>query len=141
MFSFFPVFAWFIQNISDYNINIGFLREPNDSDFSDGIVIGCSRSEENQEIKDQGFENEYRLRIDFTYNIQIFSQNSEAECNEIATEFLELLPPGEDIHITYDGSDYDIYLNKINDKIEYNLGMNHWLETLTISGFTYSKII
>ena len=142
MFSFFPVFAWYIQDgYPDQQIRIGFLRDPADSDLSDGICIACNRNEETEEIKDQGFKTEYRLRIDFTYTIQVFSRNDEAECNEISTEFLELLPPGEDIHISYDGSTYNMYINKINDKVEYRESTNFWLETLTFTGFTYEKII
>jgi hypothetical protein len=68
MFSFFPIFAWYLQDNTDRSINIGFLREPNDSDFVDGIVIGCSRSEENQEIKDQGYANSHSLILFLSAN-------------------------------------------------------------------------
>ena len=141
MHSYFPIWAHNVQQATTETIVIGTVREPQDVDFHNGLLLATSRVEESQSIKDQGFKSEYRLRIDFTYNIVIYSRINEANCNEYATMFLEALPPGVDIHVTYDGASYSMYLNNIKDAIEYNTEANMWKETLTFSGFTYLKLI
>ena len=141
MFSFFSVFAYKVQNSTSETVVLGTVRSPQDVDFNGGLLLATSRVEETHSIKDQGFKSEYRLRIDFTYNIVIYSRKDEAQCNEYSTMFLEALPPGIDIHINYDEKDYSMYLNNIKDLIEYNDHTNYWKETLTFTGFTYLKLI
>jgi hypothetical protein len=34
-----------------------------------------------------------------------------------------------------------MYLDKIDDKIEYKPETNFWIETLTFTGFVFSKLI
>ena len=141
MHSFFPVFAYNVQQVTDDTVVIGTVREPQDIDFSDGKILATSRVEETQSIKDQGFKKELRLKIDFTYDVIVYSRLNEANCNEYATKFLLALPPGVDIHIDYDGIKYAMYLNSIKDAIEYNTESNFWKETLTFSGFAYLKLV
>jgi hypothetical protein len=130
-----------VQQATTETVVIGTVREPQDVDLNDGLLLATSRIEETHAIKDQGFKSELRLRDDFIYQIVIYSRINEANCNEYATKFLLALPPGVDIHIDYDGTRYAMYLNSIKDAIEYNDQTNFWKETLTFQGFTYLKLV
>ena len=142
MDSFFPVFAYHVQTLTTEPVRIGILRSLADADLSDnGLCIATYRNDETQSIKDQGFEGQFRLRIDFVYTIAIISNISEAKCNEQATILLATLEPGIDIHVTYNNVNYSIYLDSINDKIEFNPDLNVWIETLAFTGHTYQKEI
>ena len=139
MFQFFPIFAYAIEQISSEEILIGNLKSLNDVDLSDGKSVSVYKIVENQEIKDQGFESQYRLKIDFDYGMMIFSTISESDCNEMASEILETMSPGIDIHLTYNGTSYSIYINKIKDEIVFKPEINSWVETLVFTGFTIHK--
>lgn len=141
MDSFFPVFAYAVQQLTTETVRIGILRKLAEIDLSSGLYIGTYRNEETQTIKDQGFEDQFRLRVDFIYTIAIISNISEAKCNELTTTFLTTLEPGLDIHITFNGINYSIYLDSIKDVPEFNPDINAWIETLTFTGHIYLKDI
>lgn len=139
MHSFFPVFSYSVQSATSETVNSGLLRSLQDADLSDGLFIGCHRLKETQSIKDQGFGSEFRLKIDFEYVITIISIISEAACNEKATALLQILEPGVDIAVTYDGTAYSMYFDNIVDVVAYQQEINGWVETLTFSGYTFHK--
>jgi hypothetical protein len=131
-----------MQSLTDENLRIGDLRDPADEDLSDGLSISVYRTSEDENIVKQGFKSQYQLKIDFVYNIAIYSRVSEAHCSEYSSMFLDFLKPGIDIHVEdYDGSDYVMWINNIKDEIVYKEDTNFWMETLTVSGFTYAKYI
>jgi hypothetical protein len=138
---FFPIFAYFLTNQTTEPILIGALRDPTDADLADGLAIAVYKNSETETILDQGYEGQYRLRVDFSYTIAIYSRVSDADCNERAITFLGALKPGVDIHLTYDASTYAMYINKVEDKTEYRPDTNMWAQTLTFDGFVYLKLI
>jgi hypothetical protein len=143
LFKFFPVFSYAIQQLTTESIRIGVLRDPTEADLnSDGFLLGVYRISESQKIIDQGFKTQYRLKIDFNYEILIASRNGEDQCNEYSSLFLEKLPPGIDVHITdFDGNNYNMYLNEVKDSIEFKSDLNLWFEKLNFAGYTYIKYI
>lgn len=141
MHSFFPVFAYHLQNQTTEPVRIGIMPSLADADLSDGLCIAAYRNEETQSIKDQGYETQYRLKIDFKYSVAIISNISEAHCNEQATLLLAVLTPGIDISVTYNSTAYSMYFSEIKDICEYKTEIDAWVETLTFTGYTFLKVI
>lgn len=144
MYSFFPVFAYNLQNLyPSESIRIGHLSSMADADLSDnGMCIAVWTNQETKTIKDQGFEDQYRLKIDFDYSIAIISSVSESAANEVATTILGLIRPGIDVIITdFDGAAYSLLISEIIDKVEFNAEINAWVLTLNFKGYTHLKVI
>ena len=144
MYSFFPVFAYNLQSLyPSESIRIGHLSSLADADLSNnGLCISVYKNEETKTIQDQGYESQYRLKVDFDYSIAIISNVSEAAANEVATTVLGLIRPGIDVIVAaYDGSAYSMYISKINDKVEYNSDIAAWVQTLNFVGSTFLKEI
>lgn len=142
MHSFFPVFAYHLQNQTSEQVSIGIMTSLADADLSDnGLYIAAYRNEETQSIKDQGYESQYRLKIDFKYSVAIISNVSEAHCNEQATALLAVLTPGIDLSVAYNSASYSMYFSEIKDVCEYKNEITGWVETLTFTGYTFLKVI
>ena len=151
MYSYFPVFAYYLQDALTEPVRVGLLRDLADADLVDGLAVQVYRNSEEMEIVDQGFEDQYRLRIDFVYSVSVVSNISEAVCNETASSIVEILAPGSDISLTYDGTSYNMYIDKVKDVVEFaqaagsgagsGAGMGFWHETITFTGATYSRLI
>lgn len=142
MHSFFPVFAYHLQNQVTEEVRIGVLKSLADAALSDnGVCIATYRNEETQSIQDQGYGSQYRLKIDFIYSVAVISNVSESACNEQVTALLAVLSPGIDIAVTYDGTTYNMYFSAIKDTIEFKPEIDAWIETLQFTGYTFLKEI
>lgn len=141
MHSFFPIFAYHLQNQTQEPVRIGILKSLADADLADGLCIVAYRNEETQSIRDQGYASQYRLKIEFSYSVAVISNTSEAACNEQVTSLLAVLTPGVDIAVTYDGTAYSMYFSDIKDTIEFKQEINSWVETLVFTGYTFLKEI
>lgn len=152
MYSYFPVFAYYLQDAyTDEPVRVGILRDVADADLVDGLAVQTYRNSEEQQIVHQGFGSQYRLRIDFQYSVSVISNVSEAVCNEAASDIVEILAPGSDISVTYDGTLYNMYIDKVKDVMEFTQPQGagvgsgstagFWHEVVTFTGFVYSKVV
>ena len=139
MYSYFPVFAYYLQDAITDPVRVGILRDLADADVVDGLAITVYKNEETQQITHQGYGAQYRLRIDFVYSVAVVSPLSEAVCNEAASRVVEALAPGSDIHCTYDGTPYSMYIEKVKDTVEFK--NQFYVETVTFAGYTHFKEI
>ncbi|HNR57122.1 MAG TPA: hypothetical protein PKJ51_01575 [Methanothrix sp.] len=139
MYSFFPVFSYFLQDAITEPVRVGILRDLADADLVDGLAVQVYRQSEEMEIVDQGFEDQYRLRIAYQYSVSVVSNISEAVSADAASGIVEILSPGSDVSVTYDGTLYNMYIDKVKDTVEFKNGF--WHEVLTFTGFVYSRLI
>lgn len=139
MYSFFPVFSYFLQDVLTEPVRVGILRDLADADLVDGLAVQVYRQSEEMEIVDQGFEDQYRLRIAYQYSVSVVSNISEAVSADAASGIVEILSPGSDVSVTYDGTLYNMYIDKVKDTVEFKNGF--WHEVLTFTGFVYSRLI
>lgn len=140
MYSYFSVFAYYLQDAYTAEpIRVGLLRDLADADLVDGLAVVCYRNSEEQQVTHQGFGSQYRLKVDFQYSVSVISNVSEAVCNETASQIVEILAPGSDISVTYDGTLYNMYIDKVKDVMEFK--NQFWHEVLTFTGYTHSKVV
>lgn len=139
MYSFFPVFSYFLQDAITEPVRVGILRDLADADLVDGLAVQVYRQSEEMEIVDQGFEDQYRLRIAYQYSVSVVSNISEAVSADAASGIVEILSPGSDVSVTYGGTLYNMYIDKVKDTVEFKNGF--WHEVLTFTGFVYSRLI
>ena len=139
MYSFFPVFSYYLQDVLTEPVRVGLLRDLADADLVNGLAVQTYRISEDMEVVDQGFEDQFRLRIDYVYGVSVVSKISEAVCNETASGIVEILSPGSDVSVTYDGTLYNMYIDKVKDTVEFKNAFFH--EVLTFTGRVYSRLI
>lgn len=119
--------------ISDLNADSFF-------DDSDSCII-IQRRNESFIIKEQGFKSQYRLRLNFQYEVFVCHSVGEAKSNELSKLISEELLKIPYITYNYGGSDYTIMVDSVSADPTFRNDTNFFVEAMIVNGFSYPKLV
>lgn len=104
--------------------------------------IGIVRSNEKSLLHQQGFKTQHRIKVEFGYDVMVYSKVGAAYCAEIGAALKSYLDSNERvISVNFGGTIYNLYIDPFECVPSWNDSNLSWQEQTKISGFGWTRII